>query len=120
MDLPVGFEQKTVIIFNQWDLRNLVKAIWDKEYDVGDAIDYPHNGSYYDYEIVPDGYEGEYLLDQGKFPTYENEEDGYFDLDRVIERLEHPFLRPGVEDVLTALAESEAIPYGDYILHYWW
>lgn len=121
MDLPEGFEQKTVITFRHRDLEKLVYTTWQKNYDVGMGLDYPNNDSYYDYTVTEGGYEDEFMLDQGKEPAYENDIDGSFDYDRVIERLESGFwLCPGPADVLTALAENGTIPYGDYQLKYWW
>jgi hypothetical protein len=121
MDLPDGFKQKTVIVFDQRDLQKLIKEVWDVEYDTGENLEFPSNDSFYDYTIVENGYDGDYYLDGGAYPWYKNETDGYFNLERVIERIgDNQGFAPGPEDVLTALAELGKLPYGEYQLKYWW
>lgn len=122
MELPNGFEKKTVITFDQRDLQALIKEVWDVDYDTGDTLDRPSNGSYYEYSISndPESYEGEYYLDQGQEPWYHNDTDGWMNLERVIERLDHPTMVPGPGDVLTVLVELGKLPESEYILHFWW
>lgn len=118
MELPEGFEQETVILFDHRALEKLVKETWGKEYDTGAALDRPYNGSYFEYKIDEE-YEGEYITEEGEWV----EDGGYYTLERVIERLDHPdrvYGTPGPEDVLVALVEIGKLPKGKYILHFWW
>lgn len=120
--LPAGFKRETVITFDQRDLETLIKEVWGKEYDTGRHLDYPHNGSYFDWEIDGTEYEYEdYILNQGAQNLWENETDGSFTLERVIDRLDgNPDFAPGPHDVLTALVETGKLPAGKYVLNYWW
>lgn len=122
MDLPNGFEQKTVIMFTQYRLRDLVREVWGVEWlDLGERMDFPHNGSIFEYDIDTDTYEDEYILDQGKEPWYENDVDGYYDLKRVEERIGNEgWFSPGPQDILTALCELGKLPAGHYVMDYSW
>lgn len=121
MELPNGFTQENVFLFDQRALQNLVMEIWGKEYDTGAALDFPHNGSHYDWKITGLHYDTEYILDQGEEYAWNNDSDGWFTLERVIERLDaEQWFSPGPQDVLTALVEIGKLPAGKYILDYWW
>lgn len=48
MELPEGFSQEMVILFDQRDLEKLVEDTWDKKYDTSKALDCPHD----DYEMA--------------------------------------------------------------------
>lgn len=120
MELPEGFSQETVILFDQRDLEKLVEATWGKSYDIGEALDRPYNGSYYEYDI------------DGNYDYYDdldvewNDIDGWYTLERVLTRLnqldpkdrDNYYLDP--HNILTALVEIGKLPKGKYILNYWW
>lgn len=121
MELPEGFKEETVISVWHVDLEKFVYEVWGKKYDIAQVLDHPSNDSYYDYHIDEESYEGDYILDQGKSPAWLNDTDGWFDLQRVVERLESGFwLAPGPEDVLTALCEAGKLPAGNYQMKYYW
>lgn len=121
MALPKGFEQKNVIMFDQCALRDLVREVWDVELDLGERLDFPHNGSIFEFDIDTDSYEDEYMLDQGKEPWYRNDMDGWYDLKRVEDRIGNTgWFAPGPNDILTALCELGKLPAGHYVLDYCW